>query len=28
MATAAGLEVAALSWGLPLIDLPDLESWL
>jgi 3,4-dihydroxy 2-butanone 4-phosphate synthase len=28
MASAADLEVAALRWGLPLIDLSDLKAWL
>jgi 3,4-dihydroxy 2-butanone 4-phosphate synthase/3,4-dihydroxy 2-butanone 4-phosphate synthase/GTP cyclohydrolase II len=28
MAGAADLEVAALRWGLPLIDIADLRAWL
>ena len=28
MAGAADLEVAALRWGLPLVELPDLKAWL
>jgi 3,4-dihydroxy 2-butanone 4-phosphate synthase len=28
MASAADLEVAALRWGMPLIDLADLRAWL
>ena len=28
MATAADFEVAAVSWGLPLIEIPDLRAWL
>jgi 3,4-dihydroxy 2-butanone 4-phosphate synthase/3,4-dihydroxy 2-butanone 4-phosphate synthase/GTP cyclohydrolase II len=28
MARAADLEVAALRWGLPLLDLADLRTWL
>jgi 3,4-dihydroxy 2-butanone 4-phosphate synthase/3,4-dihydroxy 2-butanone 4-phosphate synthase/GTP cyclohydrolase II len=28
MAAAADLEVAALRWGLPLVELPDLKAWL
>jgi 3,4-dihydroxy 2-butanone 4-phosphate synthase len=28
MASAADLEVAALRWGLPLIEMPDLKAWL
>jgi 3,4-dihydroxy 2-butanone 4-phosphate synthase len=28
MANAADLEVAALRWGLPLVDLADLRTWL
>jgi 3,4-dihydroxy 2-butanone 4-phosphate synthase/3,4-dihydroxy 2-butanone 4-phosphate synthase/GTP cyclohydrolase II len=28
MAGAADLEVAALRWGLPLVEMPDLKAWL
>ncbi|MFC4120632.1 riboflavin synthase [Nonomuraea zeae] len=28
MATAADLEIAALRWGLPLLDIDDLRTWL
>ena len=28
MAGAADLEVAALRWGLPLIEIADLKAWL
>ncbi|WP_219470380.1 riboflavin synthase [Nonomuraea rhizosphaerae] len=28
MATAADLEIAALRWGLPLLDISDLRTWL
>lgn len=28
MAGAADLEVAALRWGLPLVDIADLRAWL
>ncbi len=28
MANAADFEVAAVSWGLPLIEIPDLRAWL
>jgi 3,4-dihydroxy 2-butanone 4-phosphate synthase len=28
MASAADFEVAALRWGLPLVELPDLKAWL
>jgi 3,4-dihydroxy 2-butanone 4-phosphate synthase len=28
MAGAADLEVAALRWGLPLVEVPDLKAWL
>lgn len=28
MAAAADLEVAALRWGLPLVEMPDLKAWL
>jgi 3,4-dihydroxy 2-butanone 4-phosphate synthase len=28
MASAADLEVAALRWGLPLVEMPDLRTWL
>ena len=28
MAEAADAEIAALRWGLPLVELPDLEAWL
>jgi 3,4-dihydroxy 2-butanone 4-phosphate synthase len=28
MASAADFEVAAVSWGLPLIEIPDLRAWL
>jgi 3,4-dihydroxy 2-butanone 4-phosphate synthase len=28
MASAADFEIAALRWGLPLIELPDLKAWL
>lgn len=28
MAGAAAAEIAALRWGLPLVELADLQSWL
>jgi 3,4-dihydroxy 2-butanone 4-phosphate synthase/3,4-dihydroxy 2-butanone 4-phosphate synthase/GTP cyclohydrolase II len=28
MAGAAAAEIAALRWGLPLVKLADLQSWL
>jgi 3,4-dihydroxy 2-butanone 4-phosphate synthase/3,4-dihydroxy 2-butanone 4-phosphate synthase/GTP cyclohydrolase II len=28
MASAADLEVAALRWGMPLVEMPDLKTWL
>jgi len=28
MASAADFEIAALRWGLPLIEIPDLKAWL
>lgn len=28
MASAADLEVAALRWGMPLVEMPDLKAWI